>query len=156
MTLSFVLLVLDLRLPTHGVLTLGAMIALVSGALLFFNSGGPYSGPQVNPLVVFTMAGLIGLISFTLIAVIVRTQRLPVTNGVEGMIGAKGVTLTPLLPEGWVSYGGERWSAVLEPPTTVLDAGSEIQIVSVEGLRLHVQPLPVRMLIDPYIAPLQE
>lgn len=156
MALAFVLLVLDLRLPTHGVLTLGAMFALISGALLFFNSGGPYNGLQVNPLVVYTMAGLIGLISFTLIAVIVHTQRLPVTNGVEGMIGAKAVTLTPLLPEGWVSYSGECWSAILEPPATVLDAGSEIQIVSVEGLRLHVRPLPVRTLIDTYIAPLQE
>jgi len=155
MALAFVLLVLDLRLPTHGVLTVGAMFAIISGALLFFNSGGPYNGPQVNPLVVYTMAGLIGLISFTLIAVIVRTQRLPVTNGVEGMIGAKAVTLTPLLPEGWVSYGGERWSAILEPPATMLDAGSEIQIVSVEGLRLHVRPLPVRTLTDTYIAPLQ-
>src|SRR6266487_217062 len=151
MALAFVLLVLDLRLPTHGVLTVGAMIALVSGALLFFNSGGPYSGPQVNPLVVFTMAGLIGLISFTLIAVIVRVQRRPVTTGVEGMIGAKVVTLTPLLPEGWVSYGGERWAAILEPPATALDSGPEVQLVSVEGLRLHVQPT----LIDTYSTPAQ-
>src|SRR6266581_1708195 len=48
MVLAFVLLVLDLRLPTHGVLTVGAIISLIFGALLFFNSGGPYSGPQVN------------------------------------------------------------------------------------------------------------
>src|SRR5207247_10693998 len=73
MVLAFVLLVMDLRLPTHGVLTVGAIFGLISGALLFFNSGGPYNGPQVNPLVVYTMAGLIGLISFILIAVIVRT-----------------------------------------------------------------------------------
>src|SRR5216684_4357386 len=63
LVLAFVLLVLDLRLPTHGVLTVGAVISLVVGALLFFNSGGPYSGPQVNPLVVYSMAALIGLIS---------------------------------------------------------------------------------------------
>src|SRR6266568_6915346 len=45
MVLAFVLLVLDLRLPTHGVLTVGAIISLIFGALLFFNSGGPYNGP---------------------------------------------------------------------------------------------------------------
>jgi len=51
MVLAFVLLVLDVRLPTHGVLTVGAVISLIVGTLLFFNSGGPYGGPQVNPLV---------------------------------------------------------------------------------------------------------
>ncbi|HLQ27845.1 MAG TPA: nodulation protein NfeD [Ktedonobacteraceae bacterium] len=141
MVLAFVLLVLDVRLPTHGVLTVGAMISLVFGALLFFNSGGPYSGPQVNPLVVYIMAGVMGLISFTLIALIVRAQRRPVSTGVEGMIGAKAIALTPLLPDGRVRYGGEDWAAVLDDPAASVDANSEVQVVSVEGLRLHVRPV---------------
>ena len=139
MALAFVLLVLDVKLPTHGVLTVGAMISLIFGAFLFFNSGGPYSGPRVNPLVVYTMAGFIGLIGFTLVTIIVRVQRRPVTTGVEGMIGAKAITITPLLPEGRVRYEGEDWAAILEGPAPSADAGSEVQIVAVEGLRLHVQ-----------------
>ncbi len=139
MGLAFVLLVLDVKLPTHGVLTVGAMLSLIFGAFLFFNSGGPYSGPQVDPLVVYTMAGLIGLIGFTLVTIIVRVQRRRVTTGVESMIGARAITITPLLPEGRVRYGGEDWAAVLEGPAPSADAGSEVQIVAVEGLRLHVQ-----------------
>lgn len=141
MVLAFVLLVLDVRLPTHGVLTVGAMISLIFGALLFFNSGGPYGGPQVNAWLVYAMAGVLGAISFTLIALIVRAQRRPVTNGVEGMIGAKVTALTPLLPEGRVSYGGENWAAVLNDPTASADVNTELQIVAVDGLRLFVQPL---------------
>ncbi|GAC1378416.1 MAG: nodulation protein NfeD [Ktedonobacteraceae bacterium] len=156
MLLAFVLLVLDLRLPTHGVLTVGALIALVVGSLIFFNSGGPYGGPQVNPLIIYGVAGLIGIMSFTLITIVVRTQHLPITTGVEGMIGAKAVTLTPLLPEGWVSYGGERWSAVLDGPATALDSDADVQIVSVEGLRLHVQPVNAHFLIDSYSTPSHE
>ena len=156
MVLAFVLLVLDLRLPTHGVLTIGAIVSLVVGALLFFNSGGPYSGPQVNPLVVYSMAVVIGLISFTLITIIVRAQRRPVTTGVEGMIGAKATALTPLLPEGRVSYGGENWAAVLDDPGTSVDAGSEVQIVAVEGLRLHVRPVRSQSTIGTYSTPFLE
>ena len=141
MVLAFVLLVLDVRLPTHGVLTVGAMISLIFGALLFFNSGGPYGGPPVNTWLVYAMAGVLGAISFTLVALIVRAQRRPVTNGVEGMIGAKVTALTPLLPEGRVSYGGENWAAVLNDPTASVDANTELQIVAVDGLRLFVQPL---------------
>src|SRR5205085_7412445 len=99
MLLAFVLLVFDLRVPTHGILTVGAIVSLIFGALLFFNSGGPFAGPQVNPTVVYVMASVIGLMSFTLITLIVRAQRKPVSTGVEGMIGATAIALTPLLPE---------------------------------------------------------
>jgi len=140
MVLAFVLLILDVKLPTHGVLTVGAIISLIFGAFIFFNSGS-LTGPQVNPIVVYSMAGLIGLIGFSLVTVIVRVQRRRVTTGVEAMIGATVIALTPLLPEGRVSYGGEDWAAVLDPPATSADAGSELRIVTVEGLRLHVQPV---------------
>ena len=145
MVLAFVLLVLDVKLPTHGVLTVGAVISLVFGAFIFFNSGGPYNGPQVNPLIVYSMAGLIGLIGLTLVTIVVRAQRRGMKSGVEGMIGAKAIALTPLLPEGRVRYEGEDWAAVLEPPATSVDAGSEVQIVAVVGLRLHVQPAVYRL-----------
>jgi len=145
MMLAFVLLVLDVKLPTHGVLTLGAVISLVFGAFIFFNSGGPYNGPQVNPLIVYSMAGLIGLIGLTLVTIVVQAQRRGMKSGVEGMIGAKATALTPLLPEGRVRYEGEDWAAVLEPPTTSVDAGSEVQIVAVEGLRLHVLPVAYKL-----------
>ena len=141
MVLAFVLLVLDLRLPAHGVLTIGAIISLIFGSLLFFNSGGPYDGAKVNPIVVYIMAGMIGLISFALIAIVVRAQRRPITTGIEGMIGAKAVALTPLVPMGRVSYGGEIWSAIVDDPTASADEGSEVQVVAIEGLLLHVQPV---------------
>src|SRR5437667_8738566 len=61
MALAFVLLILDVKLTTHGVLTVGAVVSLIVGALLFFNSGGPYAGQQVNPIIVFAMGGFVGL-----------------------------------------------------------------------------------------------
>jgi len=96
---------------------------------------------------------LIGLISFTLITIIVRAQRRPVNTGDEGMIGAEATALTPLLPEGRVSYGGENWAAVLDGPATSVDAGSQVQIVGVEGLRLHVQPVRSQSIVDTYSTP---
>ena len=141
MVLAFVLLVLDMRLPTHGALTIGAVVSLIVGALLFFNSGsgGPYQGEQVNPLVIIAMSILVGGLGLYIVTMVIRTRRARVSTGVEGMVGTTVTALTPLLPIGRVSYGGEDWSAVLEPPTLTVDAGSELRIVSVDGLLLHVQ-----------------
>jgi membrane-bound serine protease (ClpP class) len=156
MVLAFVFLVLDVRLPTHGVLTLGAVISLIVGSLLFFNSGSPYGGPQVDPLVVYIMSGVIGLIGLTLVTFIVRAKRKAVASGTEAMIGAKATALTPLSPTGRVDYEGENWAAILVPPTTSVDAGSTVQIVSVEGLRLRVQPIPSLAHHDLYSIPTWE
>jgi membrane-bound serine protease (ClpP class) len=149
MGLAFVLLVLDVKLTTHGVLTLGAIASLIFGALLFFNSGGPYSGPQVNTALVFGMAGFVGLLGLYVVTIIVRIRRQRVTTGTEGMIGALAVATTSLLPEGRVDYEGENWSAVLDNPNMSLDPGSEVRIVSVEGLRLHVAPAFDRSINSP-------
>lgn len=141
MGLAFVLLVLDIRLTSHGVLTVGAVISLIFGALLFFNSGGPYNGQQVNPLVVYVMGAVIGALGLYIVSVVVRVRRRPVTTGTEGMIGSLVVAATPLLPAGRVLYDGEDWAAVLDGPATATDPGTELRIVAVEGLRLHVRPI---------------
>jgi membrane-bound serine protease (ClpP class) len=149
MALAFVLLILDVKLTTHGVLTLGAMASLIFGALLFFNSGGPYAGPQVNTALVIGMAGFVGLLGLYVVMIIVRVRRQRVTTGTEGMIGAIAIVMTQLMPEGRVDYGGENWSAVLDNPAISLDPGSEVRIVSVEGLRLHVAPASDRFINSP-------
>lgn len=143
MLLALVLLVLDVRLPTHGALTIGAVISLIVGALLFFNGGSP-EGPKVNPLIVYIMGAFIGVVGFTLVTFAIRARRARVNTGVEGMIGARVTSITPLTPDGRVSYGGENWAAILDDPKGEVGSGTKLVITAVQGLRLHVRPLPMR------------
>jgi membrane-bound serine protease (ClpP class) len=140
MGLALVLLVLDVRLPSHGVLTVGAVISLVVGSLLFFNSNQAEHGPGVNPWIVYLMAAVVGLLSLALVSIVVRAQRQRRPSGTEGMIGTRAITLTPLTPSGRVNYCGENWAASLVEPYTALDEGCEVIIVAIEGLRLYVRP----------------
>ncbi|HKV59464.1 MAG TPA: nodulation protein NfeD [Ktedonobacteraceae bacterium] len=149
MALAFVLLVLDVKLTTHGVLTVGAIASLIFGALIFFNSGGPYSSPHVNTVLVIVMASFVGLLGLYIVMLIMHIRRQRVTTGTEGMIGEIAVAITPLLPDGRVNYAGENWSAVLDDPGISLDPGSAVRIVSVEGLRLHVAPAFDRYISSP-------
>jgi membrane-bound serine protease (ClpP class) len=95
----------------------------------------------VNPVIVYVMGGLVGLVGLYVVTLVIRIKRRRVTTGTEGMIGSTAVATTPLLPEGRVNYEGEDWAAVLEPPAISADPGSEVRIVAVEGLRLHVKPV---------------
>jgi len=145
MALAFVLLILDVKLPAHGILTLGAVISLITGAFLFFNSGRPPQGPQLNPILVFAMGGLVGFVGLYVVTLIVRTRRRSVKTGTDSMIGASVIASTPLQPVGRVNYKGEDWTAVLDDPSTSVDPGTEVRIVAVEGLLVHVQPVVVRL-----------
>jgi len=145
MALAFVLLILDVKLPAHGILTLGAVISLITGAFLFFNSGRPPQGPQLNPILVFAMGGLVGFVGLYVVTLIVRTRRRSVKTGTDSMIGATVIASTPLQPVGRVNYKGEDWTAVLDDPSTSVDPGTEVRIVAVEGLLVHVQPVVNRL-----------
>jgi membrane-bound serine protease (ClpP class) len=141
MILAFVLLILDVKLPAHGILTLGAVFSLIVGTFLFFQSGQPSHGPQLNPILVFAMGGLVGLVGLYIVTLVVRTRRRSVRTGTDSMIGATVFASTPLQPVGRVDYKGEDWTAVLDDPSTSVDPGTEVQIVAVEGLLVHVQPV---------------
>ncbi len=141
MTLAFVLLLLDVKLPAHGILTAGAVISLIAGTFLFFNGSQPAQESQINPLLVFVMGGLVGLIGFYVMTIVVRTRRQSVKTGTETIIGAIVIASTPLQPVGRVNYKGEDWTAILEDPSSSVDAGTEVKIVGVEGLLVHVQPV---------------
>ena len=153
MLLAFVLLVLDVRLPTHGALTVGAVVSLVVGSLIFFDSGGSYNAAYINPWIIYGAGIVVGLMSLAIVAYAVRVRRAPVRSGQEAMHGAKAVALTPLQPEGRVSYQGENWAALLDVPDLSVDSGTELEIVAVEGLRLRVRPLVTPSVDTGKIAP---
>jgi len=140
MVLAFALLVLDLRFLTKGFLSIGAAFSLIVGTLIFF-SGEAYTGKPIDPILVYAVGTVVGLIGSILVGYIARTRRQRVTTGMEGMIGGTATVLTELQPSGRVNYAGENWEALLDIPFTELPAGTEVQIVAVEGLRLRVRPL---------------
>ncbi|HLG77562.1 MAG TPA: NfeD family protein [Ktedonobacteraceae bacterium] len=141
LALAFGLLVLDLKLTAHGVLSIAAALSFIVGTLVFFHVGNPLPGPQLQPMLVYLMGGVIGLLGLTVALFVASTRRYRMLNGVEGMIGAHVTALTPLQPQGRVRYGGENWAAVLDPPISAVLPGTVLQIVAVEGLCLHVRTL---------------
>jgi membrane-bound ClpP family serine protease len=91
------------------------------------------------------MGGLVGLIGLYVVTLIVRIGQRSVKTGTDSMIGATVIASTPLQPVGRVEYKGEDWTAVLDDPSTSVDPGTEVQIVAVEGLLVHVQPVIDRL-----------
>lgn len=137
LAVAFVLFILDIKAPTHGALTAAGIGTFIAGALILFNTpvGSPYGEVSV-PLVV-ALSGVSALFFAFVVAKALRAQKTQPVTGKEGLVGRRGRVKERLDPEGIVLVAGERWQAVsLEGP---IDVGEEVDIVGVEGFRLHVR-----------------
>jgi membrane-bound serine protease (ClpP class) len=136
---AFVLLILDIKAPTHGGLTAAGIGSLIVGSLVLFNTPVTPSFQHVSVPLVVGVSVVSGALFFGIMMIAVRAQRAPIRVGEESMSGRKGITRTDLTPKGSVQVGGELWSAELEDENITIPAGTRIQVVKVDGLRLIVR-----------------
>lgn len=132
--LAFVLFVLDIKAPTHGILTAGGVASFVFGAVLLFQA----SAFAVPWGAIISMAALTGGFFAFVVAKAIRAQSWRVTTGSEALIGATAIARTDLAPTGTVFLKGEYWNAAADGPDTI-QAGSPVEVMSREGFRLRVR-----------------
>lgn len=130
--LAFVLFVIDIKAPTHGVLTVGGIVSFVLGSLLLFNS--PFYA--VSRSLVISVGLATGAFFAFIVAKAVLVQRRPATTGAEGLIGALATVRTDLAPTGTVYLKGEWWEAEADAPP--IEAGEQVRVKSVDGFRMRV------------------
>jgi membrane-bound serine protease (ClpP class) len=128
--------VIDAFAPTHGVLTLGGVVAFFLGALMLFNGAGPafrLSLAYIVPATLVTAAFF-----FFIVGAGLRAQSLPIRAGAETMLG-KTVPALGLIDRqtGKIFVEGEYWNAVSDTP---IEPGQLVEIVGRSGLTLQVKP----------------
>ena len=138
--LAMVLFILEIKVASYGMLTVGGIIALALGSLMLVDSSEPYM--QVSRVVIFaTVTVCSGFFVFCLYYVL-RTQKSRFQSGVEGMTGEEGRAVTAVHDKGQVFVHGEYWDASAAEP---IAAGERVKIVRVvDGMRLEVRSLDHR------------
>jgi membrane-bound serine protease (ClpP class) len=138
--LAFVLFILDIKAPTHGALTTAGVASFIIGALVLFNSPGVPQFQRVSvPLVVAT-GFIIGLLFMIILVYALRALKVPVSAGIESLIGKIGTARTVVEGGGGqVQLGSELWSAESVDTHEAIGKGDRVEVVEVKGLRLKVR-----------------
>lgn len=133
--LGIVLFILEIKVVSYGLLSLGGIAAMTLGALLLVKTDVPFMKVSLSVIIptVVTFGAL--LLAVTWLAVKSQMRR-PVT-GSEGMVGTIAVAKTELAPRGKVLLQGELWDAVSEEP---IHEGDPAEVTAVSGLTLSVRP----------------
>ncbi len=134
--LALVFFVAEIKVTSHGILAAGGVLALLLGSLILFKGPGEFARVSWPVL----LGGTLSTAAFFLLIVGkgLAAQRRPVRAGREAMSGSRAEALSRCAPRGRVFVHGEAWNAWSESP---VEAGEEVEVVSVEGLTLRVRPV---------------
>jgi membrane-bound serine protease (ClpP class) len=136
---GMLLLGLELKITSHGALTVLGLIAFVFGSLLVLPR---IPGYGISPFAIGTVALLWAVMLSAVVRLVLRSRHLPVITGIHRVAGRAGIAKTDISPRGVALVNGEDWDAIAENPP--IAKGSEITVVRVIGLTVHVRSLSGR------------
>lgn len=131
--LAFALFILDIKAPTHGVLTAGGVGAFIVGAGILFNT--PYAAVPWPTII--TLALLTAAFFVFAVAKAIAAQRRQPTTGAEALIGCRAEVRSALEPAGQVLLNGELWQAQIAEGAA--PAGAQVEVIGRQGMRLLVR-----------------
>ena len=144
--LAILLIIAETHAPGFGIFGIAAGASLILGGLLlvgFF--GTPEFGDpdfSVSWWLLYGMGGSVAAVAVWFGWIARQARDIPAyvsPHSFEGLVGEHGTVTVDLDPEGEVMVAGERWGALVENEQK-LEAGSEIEVSSVQGLVLIVEP----------------
>lgn len=131
--LSVIMFIIELKVTSFGLLSLGAIISLTLGSIMLFETGE--TAVRVSWTVIIpTVTAVSAFFIFALGLVVKAHMKRPRTGG-QGLVGEVGVALTDLDNEGRVSLHGEYWNARSDRH---IPKGEKVRVVKVDNLCLIV------------------
>jgi membrane-bound serine protease (ClpP class) len=132
--LALILFILEIKVTSFGMLSVGGIIALTLGSLMLFDSPVPFlrvSYDVIIPVVAVTSAFFILAIYLT-----IKAHRRKPTTGREGLLGEIGVVKSKIDPQGKVFIHGEYWDAVSDE---TIPEGTRVKITEVKDIGIKVK-----------------
>src|SRR3972149_4416859 len=134
---AIILFVLEIKVISHGILSIGGVISLIIGSIMLINVESGLEVVMISWQVIALFVVLTILFFGFAITLGIKAQRRKPTTGVEGLINGIGEAITELNPEGEVRVHGEIWFA--ESTEGKTESKSIVEIVDVHNLKLKVK-----------------
>lgn len=133
---GLLLLVLEIKVTSYGLLTVGGVVSLIFGSMILMDSSIPEL--QLSLQVVLPVVLGFAAVAVFLVRLAVAAQRQLPATGQAAMVGEPGEALTALAPErvGQVATHGEIWNATAGES---IPAGARVRVTKVDRLTLVVR-----------------
>ncbi|MBI4825924.1 MAG: nodulation protein NfeD [Nitrospirae bacterium] len=131
--LAVILFILEIKIISYGILTIGGVISMLIGSIMLFDSTQPFFRLSLK---VILPAVIITVLFFTLTASLAfKAHRRKPATGKEELIESEGEARTDIHETGTVFIHGELWNAWSDEP---IKKGERVIVDAVENLKLKV------------------
>lgn len=134
---GMVLLLLEIKIISHGMLAIGGIASLLLGSMMLIKAGSPLEINGISTMLIIGTTAVTALFFLFVISAGLKAQKRKPVTGIEAMAGLKGVALDALQPEGNVKVQGEIWKAL--SLSGDIQKGEAVVINSINKFVLHVE-----------------
>jgi len=135
--LSIILFLLEIKIVSHGALSIGGVISLFLGSMMLIDTESILEAMEISMELIIFIVILTSAFFIFAITLGIKAQRKKPTTGIEGLIGEIGKTVTKLSPSGEITVHGEFWKA--ECLEGEIEEGADVEVVVVQNLKLKVK-----------------
>ena len=133
---AIILFIAEIKVVSHGILTVGGIVSLTIGSLMLFQTPDP--SLRVSWGVLIPAVSITSLFFIAVIVIAVKAQMRKTLGGNEGMKGEEGQAISDVFAQGKVLIHGEPWNAESDVPVA---KGSKIRVIHVEHMKVKVEPI---------------
>ncbi len=139
MIFGIILFLLELKITSHGMLTIGGVISLFLGSIMLIRTSSMLEFVEISLTVIILSVAISTLFFAFVLGYGLRILKRKPSTGIEGIVGEIGEALTEINPIGMVRVHGEIWNA--ESIDGNISKGEQIQITGIEKLKLKISRL---------------
>lgn len=132
--LAIILFIMEMKIPSYGLLSVAGVLSLLLGSLMMFKNTGPDMKLSLKVLLP-TLILISGFFVFVA-GLVFRAQISKPKTGTKGLVGEIGIVKKALTPEGKVFVHGELWNAKAQ---VEIDENSKVRVTNVVNLVLEVE-----------------
>ncbi len=132
--LSIILFIAEVKVVSHGLLTIGGLISFFLGGLMLIDTVDP--GLRVSMSVLITVSLVVTICAGTAAWLVIRAHKRQVFTGSEGMVGKTAEARK----QGFVYVDGALWKARTADGSEP-EPGTTVEIVAVDKLTLTVKKI---------------
>jgi membrane-bound serine protease (ClpP class) len=136
---AIILFLLEIKIASYGILTIGGIISLVIGSLMLIETDIPFL--QISWKVIVGATVTTTLFFLFAIGMAYKALRRKPTTGREGLVGEEGMALTDIDQTGSVEVHGEIWTVTAGER---IEKGQRIVVEAVDLKHLKLRVLPVK------------
>jgi membrane-bound serine protease (ClpP class) len=134
---GIVLLLLEIKIVSHGMLAIGGIVSLLIGSLMLIRTDSNLDVVKISRVLIFSSVAVTTCFFIFVIGMGLKAQRRKPVMGVESMLGETAETIGPLNPSGKVKMQGEIWNAISVSGN--INMGEKVRVKEIKNLTLYVE-----------------